>query len=326
MVNHIGKLIPGKIIANRKELWLKTELTRIASAPKLRIIQVGDDPASSLYVNMKVNAARKLGIDMEARIYKTGIDSATVIAGIEALNQDETVHGVMVQAPIQGVSLSESLKIFNSISPAKDVDGLSYASLGKLWQLKHITDLKNADLFISATPLGALDCLLWLANDIEGKKVENENITDMSYGRFANLDRLLNGKKVLIINRSNIVGKPLAALLTLANATVTLAHSHTINIDQLMADTDIIITATGKDHIYEWGKIGEKKIILDIGINNNNPDAVVRGDIAFEPGQVSQGNTGAYLAGVPGGVGPLTVINLLYNTYLSYSRANGLIR
>lgn len=326
MVNHIGKLIPGKTIANQKELWLKSELAKMASAPKLRIIQVGDDPASSLYVNMKVNAARKLGIDMEANIYKTGIDSDTVIAGIETLNQDETVHGVMVQAPIQGVSLPDSLKIFNAISPDKDVDGLSYASLGKLWQLKHISDLGNADLFISATPLGALDCLLWLADDLEGKAVENENITDMSYGRFSNLDRLLSGKNVLIINRSNIVGKPLAALLTLANATVTLAHSHTSNIESLMESADIILTATGKDHIYDWGKIGDKKIVLDIGINNNNPDAVVRGDVAFEPGQVSQENTGAYLAAVPGGVGPLTVINLLYNTYLSYSRANGLIR
>jgi methylenetetrahydrofolate dehydrogenase (NADP+)/methenyltetrahydrofolate cyclohydrolase len=310
-------ILNGNKLATRKRALLKERITQASflGAPVLKIIQVGDDPASTLYVSLKADFARKVGIDAEQVIFPNAQDFAAIKSRIEQFNQDNSVDGIMIQSPIPNLDLNLALDLFNTIAPEKDVDGLSFASLGKLWQLKNFSDLAaSTGFFLSATPLGALDCLL-LA-------LENEPDDWFSYKRFEALDDLLSGKNALIINRSNIVGKPLAALLELGNATVTIAHSKTRDLKSRLQDFDLILPATGIDGLFSLEDFSTDQIIVDIGINNNNPDNKVRGDVSFDKDSYDPAKHPT-IAPVPGGVGPLTVTNLLVNTFLSYARKHG---
>jgi methylenetetrahydrofolate dehydrogenase (NADP+)/methenyltetrahydrofolate cyclohydrolase len=309
------KLIPGDEIASRKRSLLQKAIARLDGAPTLHIIQVGDDPASSLYVSLKLKFARRLGIKAESTVFKKGTAISKIQEKIVSLNQNTEVNGIMVQAPIQGLDLDDSLQIFNAIAPSKDVDGLTNSSLGKLYQIKDLTQLNAEKFFVSATPLAALDCLNFLLTaEVElGKYSEYEKLTE-----------IVKGKKALIINRSNIVGKPLLALLQAANATVTLAHSRTKNVQELIAESDILLPATGVPALIRSNQLREGQIAIDIGINNDNPDEKVKGDIMIteEKSKLTDSEDfkqeDVIISPVPGGVGPLTVVNLLYNTYLSY--------
>jgi len=310
------KLIPGKILAAGKKTLLKAAISQLGEAPQLKIIQVGDDASSSLYVGLKVAAAIEVGINAQALVFPTGTNPKQVISKIQEFNSQPEVKGIMVQSPIPGLGLIESLKIFNAISPKKDVDGLSFASLGKLWQYKSLSELfLDIDKpFVSATPLGVLDCLLWLARPAEAQLA-------IGLEQAEALITLLQGKKALIINRSNIVGKPLAALLTLANATVTLAHSYTPDVHGSLSNYDFVLPATGIDNYLTMAEFQTGQVVIDIGINNNNQTQQVRGDVIFSPEEIANTTeidateAKVYLAPVPGGVGPLTVVNLLANTY-----------
>jgi methylenetetrahydrofolate dehydrogenase (NADP+)/methenyltetrahydrofolate cyclohydrolase len=352
-LTHI-KLIPGKELAMYKQAWLKQRILELKVAPVLKIIQVGTDPASTLYTSLKAKSAEKLGISAEVIRFPSETPLETIRQRIEDLNNDSLVDGIMVQSPIPGLPLAQSLQVFNNISANKDVDGLTHASLGRLWQLKNLSDLAfQHDLFVSATPLSVLDSLSWFAMMQPGYRFGHteQNIPqEHVYEQFINIPRksklealqkFLTGQKVLIINRSNIVGKPLAALMQMGNATVTMAHSQSRELSRLIAESDIVLAATGKDHLFSALEFRPGQLVVDIGINNNNPEQAVKGDVKFQDlglevdiygggsGGVEDSNgdralENLYLSAVPGGVGPLTVVNLLCNTYLSYIRKNSI--
>ncbi|MFW5702726.1 MAG: bifunctional 5,10-methylenetetrahydrofolate dehydrogenase/5,10-methenyltetrahydrofolate cyclohydrolase [Candidatus Dojkabacteria bacterium] len=316
-------IINGNKLAREKSEQIKDLIALISSntgqKPSLKIIQVGEDPASTLYVFLKAKAARNIGIETERILFKSNTEKEVIKKAIENYAKDTDVDGIMIQSPIPKLDLDKSLELFNLIPQKKDVDGLSYANLGRLWQLKQLSDLSDInDLFISATPLAALDCLLIAT----GESVQEMDW--LNYRRLASLDTFLRGKRALIINRSNIVGKPLAALLEMGNATVTLAHSKSTNLqDKNFLDKfDLILPATGVDGFYDLEMFSKDQVVIDIGINNNNPEAKVKGDVTFTRDSYDS-KIHPLIAPVPGGVGPLTVTNLLNNTLISYARKHG---
>lgn len=315
------KIIPGKQLAAVKKALLEERIKQLSIKPVLKVIQVGNEPSSSLYVSLKVEAAREIGIDAELIKLPEAIQLEALINTVQQLNADEGVHGIMLQAPIVGFSASESLEVFNAIAPEKDVDGLGYRSLGKLWQLKQISELTAArNLFVAATPLAVLDSLSWLANELSGNPLSPEALMLKSFSYdYSALIEILQGKTAIVINRSNIVGKPLAALLQLANATVTMAHSHTSDLKDQLKTYDFVFPATGKDHLFNLADFRSGQVVVDIGINNNNQDEVVKGDVDFS--SRDDGYTPSlWLAPVPGGVGPLTIVNLLANVVRSLQK------
>lgn len=306
------KLIPGLQLARQREQLLRETIARRTVSKKLAIVQVGDDPSSSLYVELKARKAAQLGLLAEV-VRFSAADVAQVAGKIAALGASDDVAGIMIQAPIPGITLADSLQIFNAIPASKDVDGLTAYSLGRVWQLKSFADLTTADFFLSATPLAALDCLLWVA--VQQGLVPEAQLHDLSLARFSNLGSLLRGKKALIINRSNIVGKPLAALLELGDATVTLAHSHTPELAHTLNDYDFILSATGQPWVWQAGQFRTGQVVIDIGIDKKNSDKV-RGDVDISnvSNAADHNFVDVWIAGVPGGVGPLTVLNLLQNS------------
>lgn len=331
------KLIPGKLIADAKSSYLKNELAKLQSAPKLVIMQIGNRPDSTLYVTKKAELAEKVGIKAEVVRLSEKASIVEILEKVEDYNRDSSTHGIIIQSPLPGKSQSESQAVFNAISPQKDVDGLTAFSLGKVWQLKDFSGFAQPDFFFAATPQGVGDCLIWLALAAQGAKVSSrEEIVANFYATpFATkakaLQAYLQGKRCLIVNRSNIVGKPLAALLLSANATITIAHSHSRDLKAALKDYDLIFPATGVEGIFSVADFKPGQVVVDIGINSKNTNQAVKGDVSFDPNQLVGGlpnfaeNSDLVLAPVPGGVGPLTVVNLLYNTYLSYIRANDLV-
>jgi len=311
-------LIPGKLIAEIKKDTLTKKITLLKNKPNLKIIQIGNNSASSLYVSLKIKAAQKLGMTAQA-IQLNEYNLEQISKKIEEFNDDPNIDGIMIQSPIPNLNLIKSLEIFNQISPKKDVDGLTSNSLGKLWQLKEFAEIPSGNFFISATPLGVLDCLVYLAyarkkqeRDLRELIAESLNLEFKLKAEL--LTNYLTGKTALIINRSNIIGKPLMALLELANATVTLAHSHSKNLKSDVNSYDFVFTATGIDHFLGLENFTNNQIIFDLGINNNNAEQLVKGDVYFDP-MKNYPLSEFSLAAVPGGVGPLTVINLLENVY-----------
>jgi len=314
------KFIPGKEIANTKLEQLEQDVKSLQTPPTLAIVQLGSRQDSTLYVDLKQKWAAIAGI----RTKKIQLESFTGSHQeldyvkeelIPELNRNSHIDGIIIQAPIPGIPLGEAIKVFNTIDPSKDVDGLTATSLGRLFQIKSFIEILDGDFFVAATPMAAISCLSWVAN----RKFTSDS---MSKDHTDKLHKLCTGKKVLIINRSNIVGKPLLAMLQALNATVTLAHSQTVNLKHLIADYDIVFTATGVRDMWQVSDFKPGQIIIDIGINNNEPGKKVAGDVNIE--NLSENTTEElepiYLAGVPGGVGPLTIVELLTNTYLSHLR------
>jgi methylenetetrahydrofolate dehydrogenase (NADP+)/methenyltetrahydrofolate cyclohydrolase len=301
-----NKNIPGKELATAKEQWLTEQVKAMANKPNLKIIQVGEYAPSTLYTRLKVEAAQRVGIAVE--LLKIPQATAAELGElINKLNSDPTVHGLMLQAPLP-YAQDEQQKLFNLISPEKDVDGLTTASLGKVWHLKSLQSLRLDAGFISATPLAVLDCLYWAC-------VQANEVFTGSEQQLAALRGFLAGKKVLIVNRSTIVGKPLAALILSLDATVTIAHSQTKNLAAELNAADVILTAAGVPGLFKLSDLAAEKLIIDISISKT-PEGKVAGDVIDYNSELAH-----TIAPVPGGVGPLTVINLLYNTYLSATRS-----
>lgn len=321
------KLIPGKAIALAKQQLLLEKLSQTTEKPTLKVFQLGDDSASTLYVNLKVETAGKLGINAEAVRFPEHTDTETLKKAILKQCETSEVSGVMLQSPLPGMTLGDSLKVFNMITADKDVDGLSFNSLGRLWQLKKISELETQDFFVAATPMGVIDSLCWVSLVNSGVSYE-EAISQTAEAnwmiREELLTRILQGKKALVVNRSNIVGKPLAAILQMANATVTIAHSYTQNLQAEIANYDFVFLATGIDNFIDVNSFRPGQVVIDIGINST-PGSAVIGDVAFpknfkEQSDNSTIENNVFLAPVPGGVGPLTVVNLLWNVYLGHIR------
>lgn len=270
------ELINGKELAKKIREELKKEVEGLKKQkiqPKLAVIMVGNDKASAVYVRNKSKACEEIGIEFEEYLKDDTTTKEELISLIDELNNREDVHGILLQSPIpQGLDIRDA---FNKIDYRKDVDGFNPINVGKL--------SIGEDTFISCTPHGVIKML-------EEYNIETE------------------GKRAVIIGRSNIVGKPLIQCLLNKNATVTVCHSKTKNIKEITKEADILIAALGKPKFVTEDMVKEGAVVIDVGINRNEERKLV-GDVDFE--NVSK--KASYITPVPGGVGPMTIAMLMYN-------------
>lgn len=249
-------------------------------APKLCVVIVGNNPASEIYVAGKVKACNKVGIQSEVYRLPENTKESEVEEVITRLNKDKSINGILLQMPLPP-HLNEQ-KLINMISADKDVDGLTRANLGKLMQL-------DESGLMGCTPYGIIKLLN--AYNIE-----------------------LKGKDVVIINRSILVGKPLALMFLNENATVTICHSKTKNIAEKTKNADIVVVAVGKKNFLTKDMVKQDAIVIDVGINRDDQNPkIICGDVDYN----NVCNKCSYITPVPGGVGPMTIAMLLRNTYIT---------
>lgn len=264
-----GKKLRDKLLANLKE-----KIDKFSKKPTLVVILVGDNPASEIYVNNKKKTAEKLGINSLVIKMPTSTTEDELLQKIDTLNNDNSVTAILVQLPLP-VHISKE-KVISKINPQKDVDGFTPYNFGKLFSGEN-------PIVYPCTPKGVLLLL------------EEYNIEP-------------DGKHVVIIGRSNIVGKPLSQMLLNKNATVTVCHSHTKNLSQIIKTADIVISAVGKKIIKgEMLKFG--CVVVDVGIFKDE-NGKTTGDVEFE----SASKVASHISPVPGGVGPMTITSLMLNT------------
>mgnify|MGYP004472784103 CR=1 FL=1 len=270
------ELIDGKKVAKKIREKLKTsceELKKKGINPKLAVIMVGDDKASQIYVKNKSKVCDEIGIEFEEFILDKNIRQNELISLIEKLNNNDYIHGILLQSPIpEHLDINEA---FKTISPEKDVDGFNPINIGKL--------CLNQDTFVSCTPYGIM------------KMFEAYNID-------------LTGKNITILGRSNIVGKPLIQCCLNKNATVTVCHSKTTNLKEHTKNADVVISAIGKPKFVTEDMIKTGAVVIDVGTNRGE-DGKLTGDVDFE--NVSK--KASYITPVPGGVGPMTIAMLMNN-------------
>lgn len=272
----MATLIEGKKLAKEIREELKSECEELKKQginPKLAVIMVGNNPASKVYVKNKSKACDEIGITYEEHLLEENITQQELNNLIKKLNETKEVNGILLQSP-----LPEHLDInqaFKAISYRKDVDGFTPSSVGKL--------VMGGDTFISCTPYGVM------------KMFEAYSID-------------LTGKNVVIIGRSNIVGKPLSQCCLAKNATVTICHSRTKELKEHTKRADILIAAIGKPNFVTKDMVKEGAVVIDVGINRNEEGKIV-GDVAFEEVE----KIASYITPVPGGVGPMTIAMLMNN-------------
>lgn len=273
-------LISGKEISLlvRGEIKERTKkLIENGITPGLAVILVGEDPASKVYVNNKEKACMELGFYSEKYTLPESTEEKELLSLIDRLNQDDKIHGILVQLPLPR-HLNEK-KVTERILPEKDVDCFHPVNVGKL--------LTGDSVFLPCTPAGVMEMLHKTNIDVEGKHA-------------------------VVIGRSNIVGKPMAMLLLKENATVTICHSRTKNLKEHTLEADIIIAAVGKAGFVTADMVKKGAVVIDVGINRNE-DGKLCGDVDFpEVSKIS-----SYITPVPGGVGPMTITELMKNTLLS---------
>ena len=281
----MGKVLNGKELAARLNSELKKKINleyeRTGTKPKLAAILVGDDPASKLYINMKRNLCEKIGIDSILVKLNTEVSNAEIFTKIGELNKDSTVHGIILQLPLPVKFKPFTLEFMEKINPLKDVDGLHPINKGNLFDY-------NEEI-APATPKGIITLL-----------------------EYYNVE--IKGKHVVIINRSNLVGKPLIFMFLKRNATVTICHTSTIDIESHIKNADILVVAISQPDFITKDKIKEGVVIIDVGTSRVN--GKTRGDVKFE----EVFDTCSWITPNPGGVGPMTVSFLLQNTYNAYKR------
>lgn len=264
-----GKKLRDKIIEN-----LKAKVDTFDKKPTLVVILVGENPASKIYVNNKKKMAEKIGIHSEVINYPANITEAELLNKIEELNNNKKVTAILVQLPLPKHISKDN--VMNKIIPSKDVDGFTPYNFGKLFSGETPT-------VYPCTPKGIL--LLLDEYNIE-----------------------IEGKHVVIVGRSNIVGKPLSQMMLNKNATVTICHSHTKNLSQITKTADILVSAVGKN-IIEGEMLKTDCVIVDVGIFKDE-NGKTRGDVDFE----SASKIASFISPVPGGVGPMTIASLMLNT------------
>ncbi len=281
-------IIDGKELAKKIRANLKIECEELKKKninSKLAVIMVGDDPASKVYVRNKSRACEDVGIEYEEYLLDANITQKELIELIQKLNNDKTVNGILLQSPIpSNLDINEA---FRKISPEKDVDGFNPVNVGRL--------VLNQDTFVSCTPYGIM------------KMFEEYNID-------------LTGKNVVILGRSNIVGKPLIHCCLNKNATVTSCHSKTQNLAQKAREADILISAIGKANFVTEDMVKENAVVIDVGINRLD-NGKITGDVDFE----NVKEKASYITPVPGGVGPMTIAMLMNNVIKATKRQNGMV-
>ena len=279
----MSTILDGKALALKLRRNIKVETTDLISEfnkqPHLVVILVGENPASESYVRSKERACIRAGMKSTLIRKNASIKEAELIDIIENLNKDESVHGILLQLPIPK-HINED-KVINLITPLKDVDGFCNENVARL--------NKGQSALVPCTPLGIT------------KILEEYNIDP-------------TGKHCVIIGRSQIVGKPMAALMLKRNATVTVCHSRTKNIRELTKQADILIVAIGRANMVDASYVKSGAVVIDVGINR--VDGKLTGDVAFDDVKDIAG----YITPVPGGVGPMTIACLLDNTLTCFKK------
>jgi methylenetetrahydrofolate dehydrogenase (NADP+)/methenyltetrahydrofolate cyclohydrolase len=280
------QLIQGSLIAEKIEKQIKEEISALSKRkPGLAFIRVGENPASKVYIRMKKKKCAEVGIVSYDEELSEKTSKEELIAVIHRLNKDPTIDGILLQLPLP--SHLDPLRIIEEIDPKKDVDGFHPLNMGKLL-------LGELDGFIPCTPKGI-----------------HRLLVDSSLS--------ISGKHVVIVGRSNIVGKPLAALLMQkdpsCNATVTIAHSGSKNLPSLCKEADILIAAIGKPRFITKDMIRPGAVIIDVGINRDPNSKNLLGDVDF----LNVAPLSSWITPVPGGVGPMTIAMLLLNTFQGYT-------
>ena len=272
----MSQIIDGKQISKQIKDELKEEVQRLAAEGRhacLAVVQVGEDPASTVYVNNKKKACAYIGIESRAYELPETTTEEELVSLVEKLNRDEEVNGILVQLPLP--SHIDEDRIIRTISPDKDVDGFHPVSVGRLWI--------GEKGFLSCTPAGIIQLL------------KRSGIT-------------IEGKECVVVGRSNIVGKPMAALLLRENGTVTVAHSRTKNLKEITQRADILVVAIGKERFITRDYVKEGAVVIDVGMHR---DAVnhLCGDVDYKDVEPVT----AAITPVPGGVGPMTIAMLMNN-------------
>jgi len=277
----VAELIDGKVVSQS----VRDEVAELASklkqdtgiVPGLAAVLVGDDPASEIYVRNKRKACEKVGIYSEEHKLPAETTEEQLLGLVNKLNEDTKIHGILVQLPLPG-HIDET-RILRTVSPLKDVDGFHPYNVGLL--------VEGNPRFVSCTPGGIIKML-----------------------DFYNID--IKGKEVVVVGRSNIVGKPVSILLLHRHGTVTICHSRTKPLEEVTRRADILVAAIGRANFITADMVKDGAVVIDVGINRKD-DGKLTGDVDFEA--VSE--KASYITPVPGGVGPMTIAMLLYNTYLS---------
>jgi methylenetetrahydrofolate dehydrogenase (NADP+) / methenyltetrahydrofolate cyclohydrolase len=275
----VAQILAGDPAAEALLNRAKEEMQTLSAVPNLVVVRIGDDPASVSYTRMKTRRAKKVGLDSSLIELPVTTGEAEMLELIAKLNNDDAVSGILVQLPFPKGSEPDEKRILEAISPAKDVDGLHVVNVGRLWA--------GEPGLRPCTPAGVISML-----DFYGIPLE--------------------GKRVVIINRSQLVGKPLAALMLERNATVTLAHSRTQDMKSVTLEADVLVTAVGRVNFITPEMVKPGAVVIDVSINRIT-DASGEGKLVGDCHPDVAGVASA-LTPVPGGVGPMTVSHLLYNT------------
>ena len=283
-----AQIIDGKALSAQ----LRTEVAQRAAAltakgtkPGLAVILVGDNQASQVYVRNKVKACEDVGFHSVLEKYDAAMTEAELLARVNALNNDPSIHGILVQLPLP--KHIDDHKVIEAISPLKDVDGFHVASAGAL--------MVGEVGYKACTPYGCM------------KMLESIGMKD------------LRGKHAVVIGRSNIVGKPMAMMLLAANATVTVCHSGTADLAAMTRQADIVVAAVGKVNVLTADMIKPGAVVIDVGMNRN-AEGKLCGDVDYDGCKEVAG----YITPVPGGVGPMTITMLLVNTMEAAERTAAL--
>lgn len=285
MIEKMAVVIDGKELAQKTREKLKIECEELKNRgiyPQLAVIMVGDNPASKVYLKNKNKACQEVGVQYIEYLLSKETTQQELTTLIQKLNQDPLIHGILLQSPIPDqLDINQA---FRAIDYRKDVDGFHPMNVGRL--------VLGQNTFISCTPYGVM------------RMFEEYGID-------------LCGKNVVILGRSNIVGKPLSQCCLNKNATVTICHSKTRNIEEITKTADVLISAIGKAHFVTKNMVKEGAVVIDVGINRNE-EGKITGDVDYE--EVKE--VASYITPVPGGVGPMTIAMLLRNvlkaaTYLA---------
>ena len=282
----MAEIISGRTVSEKLRQEIKLDVAEYIKEcgriPGLAVVLVGDDPASAVYVRNKHKACFEVGINSFEINMPTEITEDEILSVIDRLNADDAVDGILVQLPLPR-HINEA-KVINRIDPEKDVDAFSPSNVGRIVIGKYS--------FLPCTPAGVMALLDYYNIEIEGKRC-------------------------VVIGRSNIVGKPMALLLLERNGTVTVCHSRTKNISEITREADIIVCAVGRAGFLRGDMVKQGAVVIDVGINRN-ADGKLCGDVAFD----EVAGIASYITPVPGGVGPMTITMLMKNT-LSAAKMHG---
>ena len=279
-----AQLIDGNALSKQLRAQVAADTVKLKAqglTPGLAVVLVGDNQASQVYVRNKVKACEDAGLHSVLEKYEINMTEAELLARVEALNNDDSIHGILVQLPVP--AHIDANKVIEAISPAKDVDGFHIASAGAL--------MVGQPGFVPCTPYGCMKML-------------------------ESIGYQLKGKHAVVIGRSNIVGKPMALMLLQQNATVTICHSGTKDLKAMTLQADVIVAAVGKRNVLTADMVKPGAVVLDVGMNRND-EGKLCGDVDFDGVK----EVASYITPVPGGVGPMTITMLLVNTLESAQRA-----